>query len=67
MPRHFQAEYSESKVLIDIISGTVIRGIFPFKQLKLVLAWCEIHRDELLQNWENAVNHEELYRIKPLV
>nr|WP_243137099.1 DUF4160 domain-containing protein [Heliorestis convoluta] len=27
----------------------------PSKQLKLVLAWCEIHRDELMKNWENAI------------
>jgi hypothetical protein len=67
MPPHFHAEYGESKVLVDIGTGTVIRGVFPFKQLKLILAWCEIHRDELMQNWENAVNHEKLYRINPLV
>lgn len=67
MPPHFHAEYGEHKVLVDINNGTVIRGIFPFKQLKLVLAWCEIHKDELLRNWENALNHQELYRINPLV
>ena len=33
--------------------------------LWLVLAWCAIHFDGLLQNRENAVNHEELYRIDP--
>lgn len=67
MPPHFHAEYGDSKVLVEIKTGTVIRGVFPFKQLKLVLAWCEIHREELLQNWENAIQHQELYRINPLV
>lgn len=67
MPPHFHAEYAINKVLVDINTGTVIQGIFPFKQLKLVLAWCEIHRDELLKNWENALAHKEIHKIKPLV
>jgi len=45
----------------------VMKGVFPFKQLKLVLAWCEIHREELLKNWENAQLHKELYKIEPLI
>ena len=44
MPAHFHAEYGEHKVLIDINKGTVIKGIFPFKQLKLVLAWVRFTR-----------------------
>jgi hypothetical protein len=41
--------------------------VFPFKQLKLVLAWCELHRDELLENWGNALEHKEIHKINPLV
>ncbi|HBE78671.1 MAG TPA: DUF4160 domain-containing protein [Firmicutes bacterium] len=67
MPPHFHAEYGDNKILVDIQNGTVIKGVFPFKQLKLVLAWCEIHRGELLANWENALTHQELLRINPLV
>lgn len=67
MPPHFHAEYGGKKVLVDIGHVTVIRGVFPFKQLKLVLAWCEIHREELMMNWENAQRHEQLQRINPLV
>ncbi len=66
-PPHFHAEYGDKKVLIDIHHGTVLKGVFPFKQLKLVLAWCEIHRDELLTGWDNAKNHREIARIDPLV
>ena len=66
-PPHFHAEYGDKKVLVDIVNGTVIKGVFPFKQLKLVLAWCEIHREELLKNWENAKQQLEINKIKPLV
>ena len=67
MPPHFHAEYGDKKILVDIVRGTVIKGVFPFKQLKLVLAWCEIHREELMLNWENALRHQTLHRINPLV
>ena len=40
------------RALIDIQGGYVIRGALPSRQLKLILAWCELHRDELMQNWE---------------
>jgi hypothetical protein len=66
-PPHFHAEYGEAKVLVDIINGVVLQGVFPFRQLKLVLAWCEIHRSELLRNWENAQAHLEINRVDPLV
>ncbi|MBO5265455.1 MAG: DUF4160 domain-containing protein [Ruminococcus sp.] len=44
-----------------------MRGSLPNKQVKLVLAWCEIHRDELMQNWELAKQNQPLNRINPLI
>ena len=66
LPPHFHAEYGGNKVMIDIKAGTVIKGIFPFKQLKLVLAWCEIHRHELMKNWELGMNNNDFIKIEPL-
>ena len=67
MPPHFHAQYGGNKILVDIENGTVIKGVFPSKQLKLVLAWFEIHREELMLNWGNVLRHELLNRINPLV
>ncbi|MCR4927909.1 MAG: DUF4160 domain-containing protein [Lachnospiraceae bacterium] len=66
-PPHFHAEYNGQKVIVDIIKGRVIKGAFPSRQLKLVLAWTELHRDELMQNWELAKNEMPLNRIAPLM
>ena len=66
-PPHFHAEYAGNKVLIDIEKGSVLKGVFPFKQLKLVLAWNEIHKDELMKNWEFGREHLDFVKIKPLV
>lgn len=66
MPPHFHAEYAEYKCIVDILNGCVIRGSFPSRQLKLVLAWCELYRDELMQNWELAKNQSKLVLIDPI-
>lgn len=34
--------------------------------MKLVQAWIEIHNDELLADWELAVNGETIFKIDPL-
>ena len=49
-PPHFHAEYNGNKALIYIDNATVLAGMFPLKKLKLILVWCEIHKDELLKN-----------------
>ena len=66
-PPHFHAQYGEYKALIDIENGSVFKGALPKSQVKLVLAWCEIHRDELMENWQRCINYEELIRISPLM
>lgn len=65
-PPHFHAEYAGFKALIDVLSGCVIRGSLPAKQMKLVLAWNELHRDELMQNWELARSEKPLNDVAPL-
>jgi len=34
--------------------------------MKLVQAWLELHREELLANWELAVSGQCPYKIEPL-
>lgn len=67
LPPHFHAEYGENKVLIDIVNGVVVKGIFPLKQLKLVLAWSEIHKEELLENWDKGKGYAQFNKISPLI
>lgn len=48
------------------MNGELTDGEMPRKQTKLISAWAEIHRDELLANWELAMNEQPLYKIDPL-
>lgn len=34
--------------------------------MKLLQAWIELHRDELIADWQLAVNGENIYKIEPL-
>mgnify|MGYP000793883400 FL=1 len=66
-PPHFHAEYGKYKAIFDIDEGIIIKGALPRRQLKFVLAWAEIHKDELMQNWELAKENKPLNRINPLI
>lgn len=66
LPPHFHAEYGDFKALISIQEAVVIKGSLRSRQLKLVLAWCELHREELMDNWSSAVQHGEIHRVEPL-
>jgi hypothetical protein len=35
-------------------------------KVRLVQAWIEIHREELMADWQLAVNGEEAFKIEPL-
>ncbi len=48
-------------ILIDL------KGELPSRQLKLILAWCVLHQDELMQNWELSKDGKLMNRINPLV
>ena len=48
------------------MDGNLTEGEMPKAQIKLIAAWAEIHRDELLANWELAMQEEPLYKIEPL-
>jgi len=65
-PPHFHAQYGDYHALIDIEKGYVFRGALPGRQLKFILAWCELRRDELMQNWELAKDNRPLNQVAPL-
>ncbi len=66
-PPHFHAEYNDHKALVDINDAKVIKGALPSSELKMVLGWAVLHRDELLDNWRLAKEGKPLNSIKPLM
>ncbi|MBP7477355.1 MAG: DUF4160 domain-containing protein [Chitinophagales bacterium] len=62
-PPHFHIEYNSYKAIMDIESQEIAEGFIPPKQLRLVQAWAIIHKDELLENFNN-LNKETPHFIK---
>ncbi|HEX8567302.1 MAG TPA: DUF4160 domain-containing protein [Pyrinomonadaceae bacterium] len=63
---HIHVQYSGEEAVISIPDGNVIEGSIRANKLKLVQAWIEIHREDLMANWELAVNGQQVFRIEPL-
>jgi hypothetical protein len=63
---HIHARYQGQKASIAIDDGRVLAGELPSRQLRMVQVWIDIHKDELLADWELAVNGDEPFRIPPL-
>lgn len=61
-PPHFKVKYGEFEANIMIENGNLMNGDFPLSKLKLVQAWLEIHREEILQIW----NSKHFRKIRPL-
>lgn len=65
-PPHIHAIYSEDEAVFRIADGEITAGSIPAKQVRLVQAWIEIHREDLMANWSLCQNGEEPYPIDPL-
>ena len=63
---HIHARFQGMEASIAIDDGSVLAGELPSTKLKLVLAWIEIHRDELMADWQLAVDGQSPFPIDPL-
>ena len=52
--------------VVAIPDGTILAGAIPAPKMTLVRAWIEIHRDELLADWDLASSGQPPYKIEPL-
>ncbi len=64
-PPHFHVEFQDFAAIIHIEDGT-IKGEMPRKQINLIFQWLDIHKEELLRNWELSIARESLFKINPL-
>ena len=63
---HIHARYKGKRVSVAIEDGTVLAGELPIRQLRMVQVWLDLHKDEILADWELALAGEEPFRIAPL-
>ncbi len=63
---HIHVRYQGHKASVAIEDGSVLAGEIPLRQLRMVQVWVDLHKDELLADWELAVAGDEPFRIAPL-
>ena len=63
---HFHAYYQDMMASYQITEVELLRGQLPTRQNRLVEAWAELHKDELLANWQRVQNDQAPVRIAPL-
>jgi hypothetical protein len=64
-PPHFHAQYGEYEITVNINDG-IVEGKFPKRALNAVMEWYELHKEELLNDWELAQAEQPLKKIEPL-
>jgi hypothetical protein len=65
-PPHFHARHPDGAAKVRIDTLEVLISTLDRRHLRLVLAWAELHRDELAENWRRARAGETLNDIEPL-
>lgn len=65
-PPHIHVYYQDFTATFGLSDGELLAGKFPKKQTKMVQAWIEIRRDELLADWDLCQNGEKPFKIEPL-
>jgi hypothetical protein len=51
---HIHVRYQDNEVIVSIPDGEVLDGAIPPSKMKLLQAWMELHKDELVADWELA-------------
>jgi hypothetical protein len=65
-PPHFHARHAGGQARIRIDTLEVMDSTLARRQRRLVLAWAELHQQELIENWQRARAGETLNPIEPL-
>ena len=65
-PPHFHALHADGEPKVQIDSLEVVESTLARRHLRFVLAWAELHQEELLENRRRARAGETLQAIEPL-
>ena len=63
---HIHVRYGEMEAVYVIPNGELLEGNLPANKNKLVLAWIEIHQEDLMADWQLASTGNKIFRIEPL-
>jgi hypothetical protein len=63
---HIHVEYQDQTAVLSIPEGKILDGKIQNNKLKLIIAWIEIHQDELMADWKLAIDGQSVFKIEAL-
>jgi hypothetical protein len=63
---HIHVMCQGQEVVVGIPNGNVLDGEIPAAKMKLLQAWIELHKEELMLDWQLAVTGQQPIKIEPL-
>ena len=63
---HIHVMYQDYEAVFSIKTGKLLTGTLPIKKIRLVELWIELRQEDLLADWQLAINGEEIFKVKPL-
>jgi len=63
---HIHVKYQGQEAVVAIPDGEILEGSIKANRMKLVQAWIEIHKEDLMTDWELAVSGQPVFNIEPL-
>ena len=63
---HIHVHYQDDSAVIEIPTGKLLEGKLPNAKMKLLAAWIELHQEDLMADWQLAINGESVFKIDPL-
>jgi hypothetical protein len=63
---YIHVKYQQFEAIFKIPDGDLLDGNLPGGKIKLILAWIELHKDELMADWELASSGQKIFTIDPL-
>lgn len=63
---HIHVKYQDEEAVLSIPDGELLDGSLKSNKMKLVQAWIVLHADELVADWDLAVNGQSIFKIDPL-
>ena len=65
-PPHFHAVHGEHELTVRIDPVVVLAGSAPKHVQSMVVQWAELHKSELLDNWNRGRRTDPFHPIDPL-
>ena len=62
---HIHVQYAEYRCIVDF-DGNILSGTIPNKQKKLIVAWIELRKEDLITLWNMLQSGNGTFTIEPL-